>query len=198
MDYPARIEASIPTAIENELVKGERLLWSGRPDPHRLFARSDAFLVPFSLMWGGFAIFWEVAVILEGWGFGVVWGIPFVAFGLYLIAGRFFVKARRRRRTHYAVTDRRVLSVEDGGATRAAFLSSIPTVNARLRDDGSGSVTFGNSSWMQDAYADSGLDFFATGYGAGDSVTFYDVPDARSVVDLVTALRSRPNREEQS
>jgi hypothetical protein len=193
--YPARIEAGIPTAVENELMRGERLLWFGRPDPNRLLARSDVFMIPFSLMWGGFAIFWEISVLREGWGFGAVWGVPFVAFGLYMIAGRFFVKARRRRRTHYAVTDRRVLSVDRRGTTRAAFLSSIPTVNARLRGDGSGTVIFGNPSWTQAAYADSGADFF--GSDTGDWVGFHDIHDARSVVDLINELRSRPSRDEQ-
>ncbi|HET7856676.1 MAG TPA: hypothetical protein VFL41_09495 [Gaiellaceae bacterium] len=171
-------------------MRGERLLWVGRPYPGRVFDRSDAFLIPFSLLWGGFAIFWEAGVILSGWEFGAVWGIPFVAFGLYLIAGRFFVKVRRRRRTHYAVTDRRVFSKRDD-ATRAAFIHSIPTINARLQADGSGSVIFGNRSWMQDAYADSGLDFFASGYGASEWVSFNDIPDARAVVDLVNELRGR-------
>jgi hypothetical protein len=193
--YAGGIEAGIPTAVENELMKGERLLWFGRPDPNRFFARNDVFLIPFSLMWGGFAIFWEISVIREGWGFGVVWGIPFVAIGLYMIAGRFLVKSRRRRRTHYALTDKRVLIVDGGGSTRAAFLSSIPTIDSRLRSDGSGTIIFGNPSWTQAAYADSGTDFF--GSDSGDWIGFHDIPDARSVVDLVNEQRSRPSSEEQ-
>jgi hypothetical protein len=193
--YPDRIEAGIPIAVENELIKGERLLWSGRPDPKRLFARSDLLMIPFSLMWGGFAIFWEISVIREGWGFGVIWGIPFVALGLYMIAGRFFVKSRRRRRTHYAVTDKRVLVIDQGGSTRAALLSSIPTIDAQLRSDGSGTVIFGAPSAMQAAYADSGADIF--GSDGGDFVGFHDIPDARSVVDLINEQRSRPSDEDQ-
>jgi len=188
--YAKSVAVSLPMEVERELVGGERLLWTGRPDPTRHFDRADLFLVPFSLMWGGFTIFWEIAVIRNGWGFGMVWGIPFVAIGLYVIAGRFFVKARKKRRTYYAVTDRRVLSVERGGSTRAAFLSLIPTLNASIRSDGSGSVTFGNSSWLYGSYANSGLDFLARGYGP-EAVGFYDIPDARSVVELVNDLRGR-------
>jgi hypothetical protein len=193
--YPGRIEAGIPTAVENELMKGERLLWFGRPDPNRLFARSDGFVIPFSLMWGAFAIFWEISVIREGWSFGVVWGIPFVAIGLYMIAGRFLVKARRRRRTHYAVTDKRVLIVDRGGSTRAMFLSSIPTIDARLRSDGSGRSSSETPLGRRPAYADSGADFF--GSDTGDWVGFHDIPDARSVVNLINEERSRPSSEEQ-
>jgi hypothetical protein len=181
---------SVPTEVEQERVGGERLLWTGQPDVNRHFDRVDLYLVPFSLMWGGFAIFWEIAAIISGDPLFVTWGIPFVAMGLYLIAGRFFVKARRKRRTYYAVTDRRVLSVERGGSTRAVFLNLIPTINARIRSDGSGSVVFGNASWLQGSYANTGLDFFTRGY-EGDNVAFYDLRDAREVVNLVNELRDR-------
>ena len=181
---------SVPAEVEQERIGGERLLWTGQPDPNRHFDRLDLYLVPFSLVWGGFAIFWEIAAIGSGDPFFFLWGIPFVAMGLYLIAGRFFVKARRKRRTYYAVTDRRVLSVVRGGATRAMFLNLIPTINARIREDGSGSVVFGNAMWWQGSYANTGLDFFARGY-EGDAVAFYDLRDAREVVDLVNELRSR-------
>jgi hypothetical protein len=183
--------AGVPTEIEQELIGGERVIWVGRPDPSRHFDRSDRFVVPFSLLWGGFAIFWEIGVIREGWNFGMIFGIPFVAMGLYITVGRFFVKARKKRRTYYAVTDRRVLSVERGGSTRAAFLDRIPTVNSSIREDGSGSVTFGNTSWMEGSYANSGLDFFGQGYGAPDTVGFDDIEDVRAVVSLVNDLRGR-------
>jgi hypothetical protein len=184
------VAVSVSTEVEQELVGGEKLLWTGRPDPSRHFGRADLFLIPFSIMWGGFAIFWEVGVILEGWTFGALFGIPFVAFGLYFIAGRFVVKARRKRRIQYAVTDRRVFSVERGGPTRATLLSLIPTINTSIRGDGSGSVWFGSSSWFEESYANSGLDFSAGGYGPA-AVGFFDIRDARDVVNLVNELRGR-------
>jgi hypothetical protein len=70
------------------------------------------------------------------------------------------------------------------------FLNLIPTINARIRRDGSGSVVFGNAPWWQGSYVNTGLDFFTRGY-EGEAVAFYDIRDAREVVNLVNDLRGR-------
>lgn len=65
-------------AIQPELVTGESILWTGQPDTSIVFHKDDLYLIPFSLLWGGFAIFWEGAVAFWGkntWTFGAIWGI---------------------------------------------------------------------------------------------------------------------------
>ena len=90
----------------------EQLLWQGVPDPSAWFTAEDAFLIPFSVLWCGFAIFWESSVIHGGPVFFQLWGVPFVLAGLYFVAGRFFYKNYRKRRTGYAVTTRRAMILE--------------------------------------------------------------------------------------
>jgi hypothetical protein len=78
-------------AIQPELTSGESILWAGQPNTRVSFHKEDLFLIPFSLMWGGFAIFWEGAVAGywgssgtrsgQPWVFGMIWGIPFVLIG---------------------------------------------------------------------------------------------------------------------
>ncbi|PYY32965.1 hypothetical protein DEI89_11300 [Curtobacterium sp. MCBD17_030] len=107
----------------DELRPGERLLWVGQSDPARLFTGRDGFLVPFSILWGGFAIFWEVGVLTTGapWFFAL-FGSVFVLIGLHLIVGRFFVKRHRKRTEAFAVTDRRAF-ITNGRSSRETDVS---------------------------------------------------------------------------
>jgi hypothetical protein len=96
--------------VHRHLRADEQLLWQGAPDAGVWFTSEDVFLVPFSILWCGFAIFWESSVIGGHAPFFFrLWGIPFVAVGLYFVAGRFFYKNYRKRSTVYAVTTKRAM-----------------------------------------------------------------------------------------
>jgi hypothetical protein len=49
--------------VQRELRSDEQLIWSGRPGRGLRLRSSDALMIPFSLLWGGFAIFWEYSVL---------------------------------------------------------------------------------------------------------------------------------------
>ena len=160
--------------IARELEAGEVLLWSGQPRKGVVLRGSDAFMIPFSLMWGGFAIFWEMSVLALAHKHGgnvpfffVLWGIPFVLIGLYLIFGRFLVDASQRDNTYYGVTDHRVIivtglfdrSLSFSVATLIAIvaglsrrkvksldLRTLTDISMTERSDGSGTIWFGPQS----------------------------------------------------
>jgi hypothetical protein len=132
------------------LSSGERVLWSSQPKQGLALSGSDALLIPFSLMWGGFAIFWNVGV----WSFPKtgenidwfmrLWGLPFLAVGIYLIVGRFFYDAWLRKHLFYAVTDRRVLilrGVRSSKLTSRDF-KSLPMLELTEHRDGTGTIAF--------------------------------------------------------
>ena len=145
--------------LASHLEADERLLWSGRPSQGVRMQVTDAFLVPFSLLWGGFAFFWEYMVIRQGapWFF-VIWGIPFVLVGAHLIVGRFFWDAKRRSATHYAVTDRRII-VSSGlwrPQTRSVNLRTLSDLSMTERANGSGDIVLGSAPPMMSRFASSG------------------------------------------
>jgi hypothetical protein len=110
-------------------------------------------MIPFSLVWGGFAIFWEVMVINSGGPlFMKLWGIPFVLVGAYMMVGRFFVDARQRSKITYGVTSERVVIISDsfGRRVKSINLRTLSDITLDQKSDGSGTITFGStdkSSW---------------------------------------------------
>jgi len=188
------VEAQV--RLQPYLQPGEAILWTGGPDPRRLLSTKDIFLIPFSLLWGGFGIFWEASVLSFGRGptqppiFFVLWGIPFVVVGQYFIWGRFLVKRRERRRTIYAVTNQRLLVLR-GRTLQSIFLSQLPPIIQSSRADGSGSLEFGNTGgWYgYGAWANTGMDFFSMGRMP---LAFYDIPNVTEVYSLISRARKQP------
>jgi hypothetical protein len=145
--------------LEVELDASERWLWSGRPRQGLLLRPSDAYLIPFSLLWGGFAIFWECSVIIVGAPtFFWVWGIPFVLVGLYLIVGRFWADARMRAKTYYGVTNERVLIVSGVFRRRIQSfdLATISDLSLSERGGRTGTISLGPSSYWLAWYGGGG------------------------------------------
>ncbi|WP_242353930.1 MULTISPECIES: hypothetical protein [unclassified Anaeromyxobacter] len=141
--------SQLPAELARELSGNERVLWYGRPLAGVRLRASDAFGIPFSLLWGGFAIVWETTVIHQGAPLlFLLWGIPFVAVGLYLIAGRFFFDAWRRSRTAYAVTSERVFIVSGGlrPSVLTLRLTTLPPVSLSEGRAGVGTISFGGGS----------------------------------------------------
>jgi hypothetical protein len=142
--------------MQFDLAPRERLLWSGTPRQGLMLRADDALMIPFSLVWGGFAVFWESQVWrMHAPGVFKLWGIPFVCVGLYITVGRFFYDAWRRSRTAYGVTTQRVL-IASGGvapALKSLDLGTLPSVSLSERPDGSGTITFGPADerpmWMR-------------------------------------------------
>jgi hypothetical protein len=170
--------------FQSELEAGEHILWCGQPKQGLLLRPSDAFLIPFSLFWAGFAIFWEVMAFTgEAPFFFMLWGIPFVLVGLYFLAGRFFVDARQREKTYYALTNERVIILSGlfGRSVRSLSLKTLSEVNLSAKDNGRGTITFGPSQPVGGWYAGAGW----PGMGKYAPPAFEMIEDARQVYTLL-------------
>lgn len=140
------INYEIENELRSNLSSGEKLIWTGKPKTGIMFRSSDAFLIPFSLLWCGFAIFWESnAIQTEVDYFFILWGIPFVLIGLYFTVGRFFIDSKKRENTIYGITSDRII-IKTG-----IFSSEITSLNIRTltdltinqKGDNSGTITLG-------------------------------------------------------
>jgi hypothetical protein len=170
--------------IESQLAPNERLLWSGQPRQGVLLRASDTFLIPFSLLWGGFAIFWEVGVLsTDAPFFFKLWGIPFVLVGLYIMIGRFFVDARQRGKTYYGVTNERIIIVSGllSRKIKSLNLRTLTDVSLDEKSDGRGTVTFGSTNPM--LWWSGGITF--PGWGQQSTPSFELIPEAKKVYEII-------------
>jgi hypothetical protein len=136
------------TELQAFIEPGERLLWCGIPRGGIRFRSQDIFLVPFSIAWCVFAVFWTYTATKSGApAFFTLWGLMFVCFGLFFVFGRFVADAKKRRNTSYAVTDHRVLIYSGIRARelKSLNLRAIPEISLVQHSDGSGTISFGVS-----------------------------------------------------
>jgi hypothetical protein len=186
-------------AIQPELTSGESVLWAAQPSRSVIFHSEDLYLVPFSLMWGGFAIFWEAGAAgywgspshQNGlWIFGVIWGIPFVVVGQYLIWGRFLYAAGKKKRTYYAVTNRRVIAVQNGWSLNmaSAYIDTLPTIIKGSLSKGTTTLRFAQAEPMWTRGRSWGV---WDGLSIRDVPTFADIQDADYVYRMVLELREK-------
>lgn len=185
-------------ALQAHLRTDEELLWHGVPDPRVWFVPADVFLIPFSVMWCAFAIFWESAALASGGpAFFGLWGIPFIAVGIYFVAGRFAYKRYRKGRTAYGITSQRALIAEPQSVSDMP-LAQQPVTVRRAHDGRHASVLFGSPAGRGSAfrgsmtwyYANTGMDLFAR--GANLPFAFYDVADPDAMLAALDQARSQP------
>jgi hypothetical protein len=170
--------------ISRHLDSGESMKWSGIPRQGLLLRGSDAFLIPFSLIWGGFAVFWEYSVVTaDAPLIFKLWGIPFVFVGLYITVGRFFLDARQREKTFYGLTDKRVIIVSGmfSPTINTLPLKSLSEITLQENSDRTGTVYFGRPHPM----AGWAVGMHWPGMGQYRSSSFEMIQNAKQVHDRV-------------
>lgn len=177
-----------------ELLPGEAIQWSGSPNPNVIFHPDDSVLIPGSLVGGAIAVWLVTGSTTSGifsnhsgrpfnW-FGLIWGVPSILITQYVIWGRFFFARWRKRRTYYAITNRRVLISEpslQGNKTTAIYFHKLTMIDKRVRPDGIGSISFGGQVPFQMRGEDS----------PPRPPTFEDVEQADAVYRLAMRMQGQ-------
>jgi hypothetical protein len=170
------------------LSREEQLLWSAQPRQGLILRSNDVALIPFSLLWGGFAFFWEYNVFHSNAPiFFRLWGIPFVLAGLYLIVGRFFVDARLRSKTYYGLTTERIIIVSGlfSRTTKSLQLRTLSDVSLSETGSDIGTISFG----PQGPWWAAGGSWPGTQRQA--SPAFEAIADARGVYERIRLAQKR-------
>lgn len=131
--------------LRSELVTGERLLWSARPNGIGL---APFAIWLFAIPWTAFSLFWMAMAGLFTMGSGngmfsffPLFGLPFLAIGIYMLAQPFIVRGQHGR-TLYAITDQRVIRLSTGRRYKIETIEAerIQGVEADEAADGSGTL----------------------------------------------------------
>lgn len=135
-----------PRIVEFPKLKEERHIWIGTPRQGLFIQPQHVFSFLFGLVWSSI-LYSILKPALENairgdafyWIF-VLFGVPFVLVGVYMLVGQPFADARRRRITTYALTNQRVLlSVGKKLNSRALDRLEEPTLIEHR--DGTGTIT---------------------------------------------------------
>jgi len=135
---------NLQAELREHLEENESLIWTGKPKSGIVFRTSDIFLIPFSVLWCGFAIVW-VTMAAKAGGLFALFGVPFVIIGLIFVFGRFIIDAKQRENTVYGITENRIL-IKSG-----VFSSNIKSLNIKTlsdielseKGDGTGTISIG-------------------------------------------------------
>jgi len=176
-----------PYRIADAVLPGETVRWTGIAPRGFRFRALDAVLVPFSLMWFGFALAMEIAT----WP-NFLFGIPFVAVGAYFFVGRFLADMYLRAHTTYALTDVAAYIVREGPlpAVRRYAGNAIDSTTFEPLLGGRGTIRFVShlepfATWGSFWGRRNGFSFWQ----APTLDAFYEVPNGRDVWAMVVAIR---------
>lgn len=112
------------------------------PEPGVHLSKEDALLIPFSLFFFGFSVFWTaMAASMGAPGFFYLWGGMFVVIGLYFVFGRFFHAAWKNQRTRYAVTNQHIFIVERHTVSSLP-VNHLPSLELHEHRSGLGTIYF--------------------------------------------------------
>jgi hypothetical protein len=194
-----------PPGWDGLLEEGEEILWQGQPDAHVEYRQLISGTSLFGAFFAGFAIFWvSMAMFITsgmndavGRGIATVFplfGLPFIAVGLYMVAGRLFWDAYQRRHTHYTLTNRAAFIATDIRGKRSLERHEITARNPlTLQEDTPGTVWFASVIHQRRRRAvQAGRSGLRSGQRVAteEAIGFRRIPEARRVFALMRTVQA--------
>ena len=168
-------------ALENELLPGENILWSGQPSYKKGVLAENMSAITFGLVFILVALPMLVLSILDKrapaagiWGPGI-----FVLAGIHVSVFMPILSVKLRKKTYYAITDQRVIILvvnknSEKKSFESAFLSDLPPEKCTVRRDGSAMIRLSRGEWRHDNEGDRYLYY----------LTFKNIEDYETLLQI--------------
>jgi hypothetical protein len=179
--------------LQQGLLEGEKLLWTGRAGTGVKFVLRDILLIPAGIIFFSVALFWESLVLIGlpffyKIGFSLV-GVPFIVLGFYLLIGRFWLDMKRRSKTFYGITPKRLIIklIRHRTVVEVFNIETLSSMEIEERPDGSGTIKLDADPPRYSAWK--------TGYTPRKIVWAIEyVQDIRSVYNLIVQQQEIINK----
>ncbi len=196
------MDFEISDKIKHHMVNGEELLWSGQPDARKIFTISDIIIIPITAIIFTAVLLTEISFVLDivinndssmiSNIVKVFFVLLFLLVSFYITLGRFVYKKYRKKKTLYAVTNKRIIIIKMGVKEEVTYrvINQISTMTISLGKKGIGSIRFNQHSTYYKFYENTGLDVPWLFYGYG-GLNFFDIHFAQEVYELISNLRKQ-------
>lgn len=183
--------------LDGVIRQDEKLYWYGQPNPKSVFGLEDIPIILFSLAWGGFPFYAALNGIAKA-GLVAFFSNPaslfiflFPAIAFYFAVGRYFHAMHIKQRTHYFVTDQRVLSLCTlrGNIVRALMIEQVPGIIKTVNRSGEGSLFFGPFMQNVGDFENPGARIFSR--ERPEFVGFHGIAEVHKVHRLINELRAK-------
>ncbi|MEX1376751.1 MAG: hypothetical protein AB1Z23_04645 [Eubacteriales bacterium] len=203
------------TSIQDNLLPGEEILWEGQPQVANRLNIGNITKSIFGVFWLGFSLFWTLTAFLATRNinassatgsilkyFFPLFGLPFVAIGIFMVFISPIKQRKKNLMTFYYITDKRIIinvNTLKSPTFNSLFIKDLNDVRITKNRDNTGTIIFGSS------FANSGYTARVTLVNSPNYYTsttpdncFYRIFDAEDVYKLILIKQEIANLEENS
>jgi hypothetical protein len=179
--------------MQNYLGSNEKLIWVGQPKTGITLKLKDIYELLFSILFCTVLVFMMRSVLVVSVWF-LPFFIPFILVGLLFLFGRYFIDAHLRKKTYYALSNKRIIIKSNAmyKKIRSVDLAALSKIEYEEERDRSGTIDLGIAyptmpgrggiSWFPNAKAYTSL---------------YRILEVRVVYQKILDLKKQINNEPQ-
>lgn len=124
------------------MTPGEYVLWRGHPEKGNTFTAASAIRALFSLGVLAFCLVWEITAFRQGNSvIMMVFGLPFIAVGLFMLWSSTLRGPYLRNKTFYVITNKKLM-LKEGKNIRFCDGHRLPPMQVKEHRNGNATLSF--------------------------------------------------------